>query len=87
VTKKVGRNDPCPCGSGKKYKKCCEERLEHKKKFQATAITSGLNSGKSLEGKATKISTDFFHKIGLPKEPRKPDEHEPHHPPEADRPM
>ena len=20
----VGRNDPCPCGSGKKYKKCCE---------------------------------------------------------------
>ncbi len=29
---RVGRNDPCPCGSGKKYKKCCadkdEERLE-----------------------------------------------------------
>jgi preprotein translocase subunit SecA len=23
VKKKVGRNDPCPCGSGKKYKKCC----------------------------------------------------------------
>lgn len=22
-TKKIGRNDPCPCGSGKKYKKCC----------------------------------------------------------------
>jgi uncharacterized protein YecA (UPF0149 family) len=22
-TKIVGRNDPCPCGSGKKYKKCC----------------------------------------------------------------
>ncbi len=21
--KKVGRNDPCPCGSGNKYKKCC----------------------------------------------------------------
>jgi SWIM/SEC-C metal-binding protein len=21
--KKVGRNEPCPCGSGKKYKKCC----------------------------------------------------------------
>ncbi len=20
---KVGRNEPCPCGSGKKYKKCC----------------------------------------------------------------
>ena len=23
TTKKVGRNDPCPCGSGKKYKNCC----------------------------------------------------------------
>jgi hypothetical protein len=24
ATPKVGRNDPCPCGSGKKYKRCCE---------------------------------------------------------------
>ena len=23
VEKKIGRNDPCPCGSGKKHKKCC----------------------------------------------------------------
>jgi uncharacterized protein YecA (UPF0149 family) len=23
VQGKLGRNDPCPCGSGKKYKKCC----------------------------------------------------------------
>ena len=25
---KPGRNDPCPCGSGKKFKKCCLERYE-----------------------------------------------------------
>ena len=25
--KKVGRNEPCPCGSGKKYKKCCLNKL------------------------------------------------------------
>jgi preprotein translocase subunit SecA len=25
---KVGRNDPCPCGSGKKYKKCCGRNLD-----------------------------------------------------------
>ena len=25
---RVGRNDPCPCGSGKKYKKCCMRRQE-----------------------------------------------------------
>lgn len=24
---KIGRNDPCPCGSGKKYKKCCGARV------------------------------------------------------------
>lgn len=23
---KIGRNDPCPCGSGKKYKKCCQNK-------------------------------------------------------------
>jgi preprotein translocase subunit SecA len=26
--KKVGRNDPCPCGSGKKYKKCCYPKYD-----------------------------------------------------------
>ncbi|MCD7730000.1 MAG: preprotein translocase subunit SecA [Oscillospiraceae bacterium] len=28
VGKKVGRNDPCPCGSGKKYKNCCGNGLK-----------------------------------------------------------
>jgi preprotein translocase subunit SecA len=28
-TKKVGRNDPCPCGSGKKYKKCCGRNVSN----------------------------------------------------------
>ena len=23
ISKKISRNEPCPCGSGKKYKKCC----------------------------------------------------------------
>ncbi len=27
-SKKVGRNDPCPCGSGKKYKKCCYPKYD-----------------------------------------------------------
>jgi preprotein translocase subunit SecA len=30
TTVKIGRNDPCPCGSGKKYKKCCLPREESK---------------------------------------------------------
>ncbi len=27
-SKEVGRNDPCPCGSGKKYKQCCMKKNE-----------------------------------------------------------
>lgn len=28
MSKKTGRNDPCPCGSGKKYKQCCEKLVK-----------------------------------------------------------
>jgi len=31
---KIGRNDPCPCGSGKKYKKCCLISLQSKETQQ-----------------------------------------------------
>ena len=37
---KPGRNDPCPCGSGKKYKKCClanEEAAEREQLAEAEA--------------------------------------------------
>lgn len=30
MTGKVGRNDPCPCGSGQKYKKCCQAGFDEK---------------------------------------------------------
>lgn len=28
INKKIGRNDPCPCGSGKKYKQCCHDKAQ-----------------------------------------------------------
>ena len=34
---KIGRNDPCPCGSGKKYKKCC---MAKERMFDAKPDTS-----------------------------------------------
>ena len=37
MQKKVGRNYPCPCGSGKKFKKCCLNKLESKKEIQDAA--------------------------------------------------
>ncbi len=35
--KDVGRNDPCPCGSGKKFKKCCLDRIEAEQREAAAA--------------------------------------------------
>lgn len=32
-TANTGRNDPCPCGSGKKYKQCCEGKAAEKATF------------------------------------------------------
>jgi len=32
---KIGRNEPCPCGSGKKYKKCCMNNLQKDDKNKA----------------------------------------------------
>jgi len=28
MIQKVGRNEPCPCGSGRKFKKCCIARVQ-----------------------------------------------------------
>jgi hypothetical protein len=43
MTAKVGRNDPCPCGSGKKFKQCCflKQRPGQPRKFSAKVIQSG----------------------------------------------
>lgn len=43
----IGRNDPCPCGSAKKYKQCCLLKQQQKKaalggrKFTAKVISAG----------------------------------------------
>lgn len=39
MSQKIGRNEPCPCGSGKKYKNCCISAPTVKKKFKATLLS------------------------------------------------
>jgi len=40
---KTGRNDPCPCGSGKKYKNCCLTKDEAAERERlAAAVADGL---------------------------------------------
>ncbi|MFA6119208.1 MAG: SEC-C metal-binding domain-containing protein [Parachlamydiales bacterium] len=53
---KTGRNDPCVCGSGKKFKKCCERKMIGKR-FMATKIDTQSPS----------IISSFFQKkiVGL----------------------
>ena len=40
----AGRNDPCPCGSGKKYKKCCMGKTGRAAEAAAEALTSSIVS-------------------------------------------
>ena len=35
---KVGRNDPCPCGSGRKYKQCCGVKSESRSHWGTYAL-------------------------------------------------
>lgn len=42
---KIGRNQPCPCGSGKKYKKCCEKFGEPKINEQGILREESRNPG------------------------------------------
>jgi tetratricopeptide (TPR) repeat protein len=49
---KTGRNDPCPCGSGKKYKHCCLEKdraAEHATFVRAAAAAAEAAAAKERE--------------------------------------
>ena len=48
--KNTGRNDPCPCGSGKKYKKCHLDADEQSRsKAIATTFTAAQQAAKAAE--------------------------------------
>ena len=41
---KIGRNEPCPCGSGKKYKHCCQDKIkaeQRRQNAQASTFSEG----------------------------------------------
>ncbi|MDN4523820.1 YecA family protein [Fictibacillus fluitans] len=53
---KVRRNDPCPCGSGKKYKHCCQRSMT------TTRMNQMVEISRHLEGLA-KFAFDNFHEV------------------------
>jgi hypothetical protein len=58
VNTMIGRNEPCPCGSGKKYKKCCWNK-DVNKSFKASKLEAGA------PGALGKMAS-LFHKIAMP---------------------
>lgn len=56
---KTGRNDPCPCGSGKKYKNCC-----YGKEAKKTYTPSGKRKFTAKVISVTDKSQDVFQNVG-----------------------
>jgi tetratricopeptide (TPR) repeat protein len=53
---KTGRNDPCPCGSGNKYKKCCLAKDEAAERERLAAAVQPPASPPHLSGVAEEIA-------------------------------
>jgi Flp pilus assembly protein TadD len=47
---KTGRNDPCPCGSGKKYKQCCLRKEEEAEREAIAALSQAREKKKGSGG-------------------------------------
>jgi len=57
---KIGRNDPCPCGSGKKYKKCCLPQHEAEEQ-----LMQSLNEPETLSDKYMTVQ-EYTAEVGYP---------------------
>ena len=51
----IGRNDPCSCGSGKKFKKCCEAKQQRSRGATMMAVLVGV----ILVGGVLAVATSF----------------------------
>jgi len=65
---KISRNDPCPCGSGKKYKKCCAllEQERQKKKRMGSKKFQPFTGGGPSEPLAKKVFKVLSTPMGEP---------------------
>jgi len=56
MTSKAGRNDTCPCGSGKKFKKCCEMKEQKSRGNKALLVIVGLLMAAGLVAGITSLT-------------------------------
>lgn len=68
MAENVGRNDPCPCGSGKKFKKCCG--VQKKMNMRSATVITGSKTSSLLEriGTSSGLNKDPEEKIPSLKE-------------------
>jgi hypothetical protein len=82
VSQKIGRNDSCPCGSGKKYKRCCLARQSASYSLWAEQRNASDELAQDMIrlaarkfGSQIQVAWQDFHLTGLPV-PYDPDSHE-----------
>ena len=61
MTNKSGRNESCPCGSGKKYKKCCALKENKKRGNTLLLIVVGLLMAGGVAAGVTSFFTERGH--------------------------
>ncbi len=64
--RQAGRNDPCPCGSGKKYKKCCEAKDTAPRKLKGVQIPTGLGTGQAMNSLFSRNVTPINQQVPPP---------------------
>lgn len=57
---RIGRNEPCLCGSGKKFKKCCVHRVEQLEKERLEKIKESYIKGHPIENVHIQYISDWF---------------------------
>lgn len=75
MTTKTGRNDPCPCGSGKKFKQCCQQRnASHPPpKPSADQVAVGIRAGLLHQQAGRPAQAEAIYKKILQIVPNNPD--------------
>jgi hypothetical protein len=58
MTSKAGRNEACPCGSGKKFKKCCELKQKKGRGNIALLVIVGLLMAAGLAAGISSLTGD-----------------------------
>ena len=59
----TGRNDTCPCGSGKKYKKCCELKQQKKRGNTVLLVIVGLLIAGGVAAGIAEFTSDRTHTV------------------------